>query len=141
MLEEIKYANIRIGQKASIERTITKKDIDDFTRISGDANPFHVDKKYAEKSIFKGIIAHGMFTASLISAVLGTKLPGSGYVYLKQDLKFVLPVKPNDIITAEVEVIGKRDEKKHVELKTTCFNQNKELVLEGKALTKYILFD
>ena len=100
MLKENKYIDIKVGQKASISRKITEKDILDFANIVGDFNPIHVDEKFAKKSIFKGNIAHGMLTASLISAVLGNKLPGPGYIYLKQELKFLKPVFPDDTITA-----------------------------------------
>jgi 3-hydroxybutyryl-CoA dehydratase len=125
---------LEIGQKASMRKTITEADVSAFAQISGDTNPVHLDKDYAAKSMFKERIAHGMLTAGLISAVLGTKLPGVGSIYLSQSLKFLAPVKLGDTVEAEVEVIEKLEEKNRVRLRTVCRNQSGQVVIDGEAL-------
>jgi len=124
---------LKIGEKDSIMKTITETDVYLYAGITGDFNPAHINQLEAEKTIFKGRIAHGMLTAGLISAVLGTKLPGQGTIYLGQELKFTKPVKFGDTIKAEVEVVEIIPEKNRVKLKTICTNQNNEVVLEGMA--------
>ncbi|MAG18212.1 MAG: enoyl-CoA hydratase [Candidatus Diapherotrites archaeon] len=136
MLKENKYVDLAVGQKAFISREITEKDIMDFAKISGDMNPLHVDKTYAKKATFKNIIAHGILTAALISAVLGTKLPGPGYIYLQQEIKFLKPVFPGDTISVEVEITKKINEKKSLELSFTCTNQRNQIVLGGSSIIK-----
>jgi 3-hydroxybutyryl-CoA dehydratase len=123
-----------IGQRASMRKTITEADVSTFAQISGDTNPLHLDTEYAAKTIFKERVAHGMLTAGLISAVLGTQLPGVGSIYLSQSLKFVAPVKLGDTIEAEVEVIEKLEEKNRVRLRTVCRNQSGQVVIDGEAL-------
>lgn len=134
MLKEIKYDDIKIGDSSSIERKVTQSDIEIYSKISGDTNPLHTDAEYAKKTIFGKIIAHGSFTASMISAVLATKLPGPGYIYISQEVKFLKPVYPGDTIKTEVVVTKKIEGKKILELNTTCKNQKDEIVLDGKAL-------
>ncbi|KAB3533289.1 MaoC family dehydratase [Alkaliphilus pronyensis] len=124
---------IKIGDKASFQKTITETDVYMYAGITGDLNPAHINEVYAKESIFKGRIVHGMLTAGLISAVLGNQLPGPGTIYLGQDLKFTAPVKFLDTITAEVEVIEINEEKNRVKLNTQCKNQNNEVVLSGVA--------
>ncbi|MGB9679624.1 MAG: MaoC family dehydratase [Thermoanaerobacteraceae bacterium] len=124
---------LKIGEKDSIMKTITETDVYLYAGITGDFNPAHINQLEAEKTIFKGRIAHGMLTAGLISAVLGTKLPGQGTIYLGQELRFTKPVKFGDTIKAEVEVVEIIPEKNRVKLKTICTNQNNEIVLEGIA--------
>ena len=87
---------LSIGQKASFAKTITETDICLFAGVSGDINPAHLNEQYASQTFFKGRIAHGMLSASLISAVLGVQLPGTGTIYLGQDLKFLAPVRAGD---------------------------------------------
>lgn len=127
-------SQLELGQKASMRKTITEADVSAFAQISGDTNPMHLDKEYAAKSMFKERIAHGMLTAGLISAVLGTQLPGVGCIYLSQSLKFLAPVKLGDTIEAEVEVIEKLEEKNRVRLRTVCRNQSGQVVIDGEAL-------
>ena len=115
-------------------RTYDEWDIYTFAALTGDLNPAHVNQAFAEKSLFKGKIAHGMLTASLISAVLGMKLPGPGSIYLAQDLEFLRPVRIGDTVTARVEVIKLVREKNLATLKTTCTNERGERLLEGTAL-------
>lgn len=122
------------GQFAEFAKTITECDVYGYAGITGDFNPVHIDQEFAAKSLFKERIAHGMLPAGLISTTIGTRLPGPGTIYLKQELKFTAPVKFNDTITARVEIMECIKEKKRLVLKTTCRNQNGELVLDGSAL-------
>lgn len=124
---------LKIGDKDYVMKTITEADVYLYAGITGDFNPAHINQVEAEKSMFKGRIAHGMLTAGLISAVLGTKLPGPGTIYLGQELKFTKPVRFGDTIKAEAEVIEIVSEKNRLKLKTTCTNQNGEVVLDGVA--------
>ncbi|MHA1331537.1 MAG: MaoC family dehydratase [Candidatus Hodarchaeales archaeon] len=123
-----------MGQTAEYNRTITEEDIVKFAEVSGDHNPVHMDEDYAKKTIFKGRIAHGMLSASFISTVLASKLPGPGTIYLKQELQFTRPVRIGDTITTKVEVLSKDSDKNHIELRTYCLNQKGKMVIEGKAL-------
>ncbi len=125
---------LNIGDRASISKQIAERDVIRFAELTGDINPIHMDKFYAEQTIFGERIAHGMLTASLISAVLGMKLPGPGNIYISQSLKFRAPVKFGDVIEAEVEVIEKIPERNRVRLRTTCRNQDDTVVLEGEAV-------
>jgi len=125
---------LNIGDRASISKLITERDVIRFAELTGDINPIHMDKLYAEQTVFGERIAHGMLTASLVSAVLGVKLPGPGNIYVSQSLKFRAPVKFGDIIEAEVEVVEKIPERNRVHLKTTCRNQDGTVVLEGEAV-------
>ena len=125
---------IEVGQKAEYSRTVTEHDIIRFAEITGDNNPVHTDESYAKNSIFKGRIAHGFLSASFISTVLASKLPGPGTIYLKQDLDFKRPVRIGDEITAQVEVVAKEDKSKKITLRTICFNQKNTVVVDGQAL-------
>ncbi len=127
------FDDLEIGDSATLMRTITLNDIEMFATVSGDYNPAHLDAKFAAGDIFGHIIAHGMWTAGMVSAVLGTKLPGPGTIYLGQDLKFRKPVSPGDTITATVTVQEKRPEKRIVLFDTRCSNQRGEDVLTGTA--------
>lgn len=129
------YEDIKIGDTAELTKTITENDVYKFAEVSGDFNPVHVDKEFASKSMFKKQIAHGMLTASLISAVLGTELPAENTIYLSQNIKFLAPVYFGDTITAKVEVIEKRDDKRIIKLKTTVSNQDGVIVVDGEAVT------
>lgn len=119
--------------KAMTSKQFTDSDVDSFASLSTDFNPLHVDEAAAQKSIFKHRVAHGILVASLFSAVLGTKLPGEGSIYLGQDLKFVAPVYLGDIVTATVEVIELRSDKRIVKLSTTATNQKDQVVITGVA--------
>ena len=131
------FQDLYIGQKASIQKTISAADITAFAGVSLDVNPIHMSEKYAENNPFGQRIVHGMLTASLISAVLGIQLPGPGTVYLGQELRFVAPVFLGDDITAEVEIIELREDKKIVKLNTTCYNQDGKKVITGIATVKF----
>jgi 3-hydroxybutyryl-CoA dehydratase len=134
MLHGKTIEQLNIGDRASISKLITERDVIRFAELTGDINPIHMDKLYAEQTVFGERIAHGMLIASLISAVLGIKLPGPGNIYVSQSLKFRAPVKFGDIIEAEVEVVEKIPERNRVHLKTTCRNQDGTVVLEGEAV-------
>ena len=121
------------GDTASISKTITDDDIQRFADASGDHNPLHLDDEFAKSTRFGRRIAHGMFSASLISAVLANELPGQGSIYLAQTLKFVAPVFPGNTITARVTVISIRDDKPVMKLETVCTNQHDEVVIKGEA--------
>ena len=125
---------ISVGQAASFAKTITEFDVYAFAGITGDFNPAHVNEPYAEQTMFKGRIAHGMLGASLISTVLGMQLPGPGTIYLKQDIKFLAPVRFNDTITATCTVTEKNDEKNRLVLSCVVTNQDGVKVIEGEAL-------
>jgi 3-hydroxybutyryl-CoA dehydratase len=122
-----------IGDSAKITKTINDSDIQAFADVSGDHNPVHVDDAFAARTRFGRRIAHGMLTASLISAVLANKLPGEGSVYLGQTLQFVAPVFPGDDVTARVIVKEIREDKPIVKLDTICLNQRGEIVIRGEA--------
>jgi len=126
--------NFEIGEKASLTKVISAADIIAYAEITGDTNPVHLNDDIARKTRFKGRIAHGMLSAGLISAVLGTKLPGPGGIYLSQTLKFIKPVRPGDEISAEVEVTGWRPDKSILTLNTRCFDREGEDVLLGEAV-------
>lgn len=126
-------AEIKLGDKASFQKTITETDVYTYAGVSGDLNPAHVNEVVASESMFKGRVAHGMLVGSLISTVLGMQLPGPGTIYLGQNLKFVAPVKFNDTIKAEVEVIDRNEEKNRLTLKTVCTNQDGKEVIVGEA--------
>ena len=124
---------LRVGQTASFSKTVSESDIYMFAGVSGDFNPAHVNAAYARTTPFKERIAHGMLSASFISNVIGTQLPCEGSIYIGQTLKFVNPVHIGDTITAIVEVKEIIKEKNRVILKTTCFNQLGDRVLDGEA--------
>jgi len=123
----------KVGDSAEITKTIEQADIHAFAEVTGDHNPVHVDEAFAQTTRFGRTIAHGMLTASLISAVLANKLPGEGSVYLGQTLKFVAPVFPGDRVTARVTVKEIREDKPILKLETICINQRGELVIRGEA--------
>lgn len=125
---------IEVGDRAEVTRVATDGDIAGFVDSVGDYNPIHSDPAYAAGTLFKERIAPGIWTAGLVSAVIGTRLPGPGTIYLSQDLKFLRPVKLGDTVTARVEVTEIILEKNRVRLRTVCVNQRGEEVLGGEAL-------
>ncbi|MEO7478924.1 MAG: bifunctional enoyl-CoA hydratase/phosphate acetyltransferase [Lysobacteraceae bacterium] len=133
MIENRTFAEIVVGDSASISRTVSQEDIDLFAFITGDVNPAHVDQTYASTDLFHKIIAHGMLGAGLVSSVLGTRLPGPGTIYLAQDLRFLHPVGIGDTITATVTVTEKQSEKQIVVLDCKCTNQSGQEVIAGTA--------
>ena len=129
-----KYSDLSIGQTAQVSHTITDEDIEAFGKLSGDFNPLHFDEEWAEATLFKGRIAHGLLTATFISTVIGMKLPGTGTIYLSQNITFLRPVRIGDTITAKVEIVGLDDETERVTLKSTCTNQHDKVVLDGESV-------
>jgi phosphate acetyltransferase len=132
-VENVPYDELQVGQSQQLMRTLTMDDIVAFAAVSWDTNPAHLDPEYASQTPFGGVIAHGMWAASMISALLGTRFPGAGTIYLSQDLRFKLPVRPGDALTATVTVAAKDDEKHRVTLDCSVVNQDGKTVLEGQA--------
>ncbi len=129
----MKYSEFKVGMKEEVKKTITNEDIQKFAEVSLDFNPIHMDEEAGKNSIFGKRIAHGMISAGLISAVLGTKLPGEGAIYMSQELKFMAPVFIGDTITAICEIEELISEKNRVVLKTIVVNQDGKEVVTGKA--------
>jgi len=124
---------LKIGDSAQISKTITEADIELFARATGDFNPVHLDQAYAEKTHFKGRIAHGLFSVGLLSSILGNILPGHGTIYLSQEIKFLAPVRIGDTLIVQVEVVELIAEKNRAKFRTTCTNQDGKLVADGFA--------
>ena len=125
---------LNMGDTAEFSKTVSESDIYLYAGVTGDFNPAHVNEDYAKKTFFKTRIAHGMLSAGFISTVIGTKLPGTGSIYIKQDLNFLAPVRIGDTITARVEVVEVMTGKNRVRLKTVCVNQEGTQVLIGEAM-------
>ena len=132
-IENRTFDELTIGETASLSHTVSQRDIDLFATVTGDVNPAHVDPAFAETDMFHHIIIHGIWGAGLISAVLGTKLPGPGTIYLGQDLRFRHPVSIGDTITATLTVREKRPAKGDVTLDCVCTNQDGKAVITGTA--------
>lgn len=132
-IENKTFDEISVGDSASLVRTLRQQDIELFAVMSGDVNPAHVDVEYAKADIFHEVIAHGMWGGALISAVLGTELPGPGTIYLNQSLSFRRPVGLGDTVTVTVTAKEKQDEKKRVIFTCECLNGDGEKVIVGEA--------
>ncbi|TBR45057.1 MaoC family dehydratase [Marinomonas agarivorans] len=126
------FSQLEINQTEEIIRTVSQQDIQMFADITGDNNPVHLDAEFAATTQFKKPIAHGMFGAGLISAVIGTKLPGPGCIYLDQELKFRAPIYIDSEITTRVTVVEKNERRRRVTLKTECLCEDK-VVISGQA--------
>ncbi len=135
MTDSACFEDLAIGQTASLGKTITEADILLFAAVSTDTNPVHINADVAKASIFGERIAHGMLSAGLISAVLGTRLPGPGSIYMGQTLRFRGPVKIGATVTATAEITALNTEKKRATLKTIC-TVDGEIVIEGEALVQ-----
>lgn len=133
-----KFDKIQVGDKAEIKHKITQDDINKFVDLTGDDNKLHLDTEYAKKTSFKKPVAHGMLSATFISTIIGTKLPGDGALWFSQSFEFLLPVRVGDQITIKAEVIKKEKRTNSIELTTDIFNQNKEKVTSGIAKVKVI---
>lgn len=127
-LEELKE-----GMQVRRDFAVTTTIIEDFARISGDYNPVHMDDEYARSRSFEGRVAHGMLTASFLSTVIHTELPGEGSIYLEQSLRYLEPVYPGDMVTVEVTVNSVYLDKGYVDLSTDCYNQRGDKVVTGSA--------
>lgn len=129
------FEDLSIGQSASFAKTISEADIVLFTAVSGDTNPVHINQDYAEKTQFKGRVAHGMLTASLISTVLGTRLPGPGTIYMGQNLRFTAPVPMGSTVTATVTVSKLEPSKRRATLACRC-TIGETVVVVGEAVVR-----
>lgn len=127
------FDELSVGQSAEMTHVVGGGDIDAFAAVSGDTNPVHLDETYARTTTFGGRIAHGMLTASYLSAVIGTKLPGPGVIYLKQSMRFRRPVKIGDPVVARVTVQALDARRGHATLATVC-RVNGKTVIDGEAL-------
>jgi 3-hydroxybutyryl-CoA dehydratase len=125
--------DLSVGQSASYTKTVTEADIVKFAEVSGDNNPVHLDEAFAQTTMFKGRIAHGMLSAGFISTVIGTKLPGSGTIYMSQTLRFKAPVRIGDTVTATCTITEIITEKRRAVLTTVC-KVGDTVVIEGEAL-------
>lgn len=129
------FEDLAVGMRERYSRTVTDADIRGFAEVSGDHNPIHLDEAYAAKTPFKSRIAHGIYTASLISAVIASRLPGPGAIYMSQTLKFLAPVRIGDTVDATVEVVELSERGRRVKLKCQC-KVGDTVVLEGEAMVK-----
>ena len=126
----------KVGDTARRTKTITERDIELFTELTGDRNPLHYDGAAASRTRFGGIVVQGGVTSGLLNAVVAEDLPGPGSVFLHTDWSFKAPVRPGDEITAEVEVLEAREDKPLTKLRTTITNQDGTVVLDGSALVR-----
>lgn len=133
MIENRPFDELRLGDQASLVRTLGSADIELFAVMSGDVNPAHVDQEYARGDIFHKVIAHGMWSGTLISTVLGTMLPGPGTIYLSQSLRFLHPIGVGDTVTVSAEVVELHPGQHRVKLDCRVVNQNDELLVTGMA--------
>lgn len=133
LIENTTFDEITMGQSAQLVRTIGIDDIRAFAAVSWDTNPAHLDAQYAAETLFHEVIAHGMLEGALISALLGTRFPGPGTIYLDQSLHFARPVRVGDTLTVTVTVQSKDPEKKTVQLDCAILNQKGVQVLSGVA--------
>lgn len=127
------FEDLELGMEASVQRKVTEADIVTFANVTGDKNPVHLDPVYASRTIFKERIAHGMLTASYISAVFGMEMPGPGAIYISQTLNFRAPVKIGDVVTAKVRVVELFPAKRRARFDCECLVAGKP-VLEGEAV-------
>lgn len=133
----MEFNDFYIGQEAVISKAFSYKEVAEFSELSLDRNPIHLDAEYAKNGIFHGLIVHGLLSSSLISAVIATKLPGPGSIYLNQELKFLRPVYHGEKVIAKVKIVDLKREKSIIMLSTQCF-VNDIMVIDGKAVIKYI---
>ena len=129
------FEDLKVGMSATVSRTITETDLRNFSGVSGDTNPMHLNEEFAKQTPFKGCIVHGMLSASLISAVIGTKLPGPGCIYMGQTLKFLAPVRVGDTVYAVATIKQLIAEKNRVILDTKCYVKD-AVVIDGEATIK-----
>ena len=125
--------DLKPHQTDEIERKITEEDINSFAKLTGDDNPVHTNSDFAKKTIFKKKVAHGFLSASLISTIIATKLPGPGSIYLSQNIKFLAPVFIGDVVRVKVTIQEIDYEKKKVKLQTKCF-KNEKKIISGEAI-------
>ena len=129
------FEDLTVGMTESYAKTVKSSDVVGFAEITGDRNPIHLSEHFAAKTPFKGRIAHGLYTASLVSAVIGTRLPGPGAIYVSQTLRFLAPVKIGDTVDAIVEVVELSERGHRVKLSCQC-KVGDTVVLDGEAIVK-----
>lgn len=134
-IEGYALEDLHVGMQAVVSRTITETDLRNFSGVSGDTNPMHLNEEYASQTPFHGSIVHGFLSASLISAVIGTRLPGPGCIYMSQTLKFLAPVRVGDTVYAVATVREIIPEKRRVLMETKCYVGDM-VVIDGEALIK-----
>jgi 3-hydroxybutyryl-CoA dehydratase len=127
------FEDLHVGQSATLSKTITDADILMYSAVSLDTNPVHLDEEFASQSRFGGRIAHGMLSAGLISALLGTRLPGPGTIYLRQSLVFRAPVRIGNTVKAVVEITDLNPSRKSATLRTRCMVKE-NVVIDGEAV-------
>ncbi len=137
-MEPRNYGDIKIGEKAEFQRQIRLEDLETFAKLTGDFNPLHFDEALAQRTFLRGRVVHGLLASSLISQMLGMRLPGKGTVYLSQALKFLKPVRIDETVTVKAEVVRKNEEKETLVLTTEIFNSRGEKVLTGEAEVKLV---
>jgi 3-oxoacyl-[acyl-carrier protein] reductase len=130
--------DFNIGDRASLKHTITKNDVDRFVDLTGDDNPLHVDPDYADKSSMKGIVTHGMLSASFLSTIIGKHLPGPGALWVAQNLEFLAPVRLDDELEVTAEIVEIHRKQRLIKLKTSISNQREKEILRGECLVKVL---
>ena len=133
------FEAIQVGDSQTLTKHITEEDVRKFVEMTGDDNPLHVDRSYAETTAFTDIVVHGMLGASFISTVIGTKLPGTGALWVSQSLDFLLPVRLGDVLTIRATVLKKHDRERLLELDTRIVNQSQQLILTGIGKVKVLV--
>jgi 3-hydroxybutyryl-CoA dehydratase len=134
-LRALYFEDLSVGMTETLSKTISSADVVGFAQLTGDRNPIHLSEHFAAKTSFGGRIAHGLYTAGLISAVLGTRLPGPGAVYISQTLHFRAPVRIGDTVDVTVTVAELNPERHRARLTCTC-QVGEDVVLDGEALVK-----
>lgn len=134
-MQSLYFEDLSVGLKETYSKQVTSSDVVAFAEISGDRNPIHLSEDFAAKTPFRTRIAHGVYTASLISAVIGTRLPGPGSIYISQTLRFMAPVRIDDVVDTSVEVIELSERGRRAKLRCACMVGD-TLVLEGEAEVK-----
>ncbi len=133
------FDSIKVGETQTLIKLITELDVRKFVDMTGDDNPLHVDRAYAETTAFKDVVVHGMLGASFISTVIGTKLPGTGALWVSQNMEFLLPVRLGDTLTISATVLKKHERERLLELDTRILNQNQQLILSGVGKVKVLV--
>ena len=132
------FDDLKVGQTASLTKTVTEEDLNHFIAITGDENPLHVDENFAEQTFFGQRIAHGMLSASLFSTLVGMHIPGIGAIYKSQTLEFLLPVCIGDTLNAWFEIVSIDIEAEEIIIKSWIENQDDKIVIEGKTVTSLL---
>lgn len=133
--QSLYFEDLTVGMRETYHKLVRASDVVGFAEITGDRNPIHLSEHFAAKTPFGGRIAHGLYTAGLISAVIGTRMPGPGAIYISQTLRFLAPVRIGDTVIAEVEVVELTEKGSRAALACRC-SVSETIVLEGEAVVK-----